>query len=537
MNKARPLIAGRYQQLALLGQGGMGPIWLGLDTKLRRSVALREVVAPDGVSAADLEKLRPRFLREAQAAARLNHPNVVRVYDIVINEGSPWIIMEYLPSHSLAEVIAERGPMPPEQAAQCGLDVLAALTAAHRASVLHRDVKPGNVLIAENNRTVLTDFGLATIVGDPALTRADAGSPAFMAPERAAKKAVGPAADLWSLGATLYFAVEGHSPYDRPSVPATLTALATDDPPFSAASGPLWPVLEGLLQRDPAARLDATTVESMLRSIPTTPDETPSQHETPPQTVPAQTLPLPPPTPPAPARPTQPPPLLPLVSTRPLLVGDLWADDSTDDSTDDPTADPSGPNRRRMRTAALAALALGVLIAALVWLLPPIGNQPGSAVPDPSPSNPGGAAPGASDPGEAPEQGQADFGTSGPATPQPSPPQPASPSPSGPAAPQTSGPPPANPNPSGPGTPETSAPPPANPNVGPGAPQTSAPRPANPNPSGPGGPQEPEPTDPGTSGPGTPQTSEPPPADPNTSGPGTTQTSQQVPADTNTSGG
>ena len=214
MTASPTLIADRYQRLQLLGEGGMGRVWLGLDTKLNRTVALKEVRPAEGHTEADLREVAPRALREARAAARLSHPNAVRVYDIVATEPAPWIVMEYVPSRSLNQVVAENGPLDPAVAARYGLDVLAALTAAHQVGVVHRDVKPSNVLITEADRAVLTDFGVATIVGDPAVTRSGVviGSPSFMAPERVADQAVGPEADLWSLGATLYFAVVGHSP-------------------------------------------------------------------------------------------------------------------------------------------------------------------------------------------------------------------------------------------------------------------------------------------------------------------------------------
>ena len=247
----------------------MGRVWLAVDEALNRNVALKEVVPPEGLTAADLEEMLPRTLREARTAARLNHPNVVRVYDVIIANGTPWIVMEYLPSRSLYQIVAADGPMSPTRAAEVGLGVLAALRAAHAVGIVHRDVKPGNVLITDDGRVVLTDFGLARTLGHPSVTRSGVilGSPAFMAPERAAHDATGPESDLWSLGATLYHAVEGRSPYERGSTMATLAALATEDPPRSRRSGGLWPVLEGLLRRDPAARWDAGRAEKALRRI------------------------------------------------------------------------------------------------------------------------------------------------------------------------------------------------------------------------------------------------------------------------------
>jgi hypothetical protein len=191
------------------------------------------------------------------------------VYDVAVTEAGPWIVMEYVPSRSLAQLVRDEGPLSPSRAARIGLDVLAALRAAHRVGVLHRDVKPGNVLLTAEGRTVLTDFGLATIVGDPSVTSSGVilGSPAFMAPERTRDGPVGPATDLWSLGATLFFAVEGRGPYERGSPVATLAALASEDPPMALHAGPLGPVIGGLLRRDPRERLDATAVERSLRAL------------------------------------------------------------------------------------------------------------------------------------------------------------------------------------------------------------------------------------------------------------------------------
>src|SRR5262245_53939610 len=212
-----PLIAGRYRLVTQLGQGGMGRVWLGRDEVLHRDVAMKEVTPPDGLPPGEREAMGQRSLREARAIARLSHPNVVRVYDVVQSEPWPWIVMEYVPSRSLDQVLRGDGPLPPDQAARIGLGVLGALRAAHRVGMVHRDVKPGNVLLGPDGRVVLTDFGLATFDGDATVTRPGMiiGSPAFMAPERAARGDSTPASDLWSLGATLHAAVEGRSPYAR----------------------------------------------------------------------------------------------------------------------------------------------------------------------------------------------------------------------------------------------------------------------------------------------------------------------------------
>ncbi|MDG4831790.1 protein kinase [Solwaraspora sp. WMMD1047] len=264
------LVAGRYRLLRTVGSGGMGRVWLARDEMLRRDVAIKEVVPPDWMTEQERDDLRISTLREARSAARLNHPHVVQIYDVVHAGPTPWIVMEYVRSRSVQEIIASDGPFPPERTAEIGLAVLAALRAAHSAGVLHRDVKPHNVLIADDGRVVLTDFGLATVDGgDGAMTRAGVvlGSPQYVAPERAAEGASTVEADLWSLGATLYAAVEGRSPYHRPTTMATLTALAVAPPDPAQRAGPLRPVLAGLLRRDPAARLTAVEAERLLRRV------------------------------------------------------------------------------------------------------------------------------------------------------------------------------------------------------------------------------------------------------------------------------
>ncbi|MGX6602606.1 protein kinase domain-containing protein [Micromonosporaceae bacterium Da 78-11] len=263
------LVAGRYRLLEPVGAGGMGRVWLARDEMLARDVAVKEFVPPDWMTDEEKARLRDRTLREAQSAGRLNHPHVVRVYDVVHAEGLPWIVMEYVPSRSLHQVINEDGPFAPVAAARIGLDVLDALTAAHRAGVLHRDVKPHNVLIGTDGRVVLTDFGLATFVDDGSITGPGlvVGSPQYVSPERARDGASTVESDLWSLGATLYAAVEGRSPYARDSAMATLMALATEPPDPPVRAGLLSPVLTGLLRHDPAARLTAIELDRRLRMI------------------------------------------------------------------------------------------------------------------------------------------------------------------------------------------------------------------------------------------------------------------------------
>ncbi|WP_254876926.1 serine/threonine-protein kinase [Verrucosispora sp. NA02020] len=283
----RALIAGRYRLLDLVGRGGMGTVWRADDELLHRQVAVKQVVLPARLGGDELDHLRARTLREARTAARLNHPNVVRVYDVVSDDDTPWIVMEYVPSRTLQDVLDSDGPLPPQRAARIGLALLDALRAAHEAGVLHRDVKPANVLLAHDGRVLLTDFGLAVFDGDVAMTGAGTilGSPQYVAPERAADGVSSAPADLWSLGATLYAAVEGRSPYARSTAMATLSALASAPPDPARHAGPLSAVLAGLLRREPAHR--AGHPETRLRLLVAA-----AAGETPPQTG-DETAPLP----------------------------------------------------------------------------------------------------------------------------------------------------------------------------------------------------------------------------------------------------
>ncbi|GAA3341546.1 hypothetical protein GCM10020358_33320 [Amorphoplanes nipponensis] len=263
------VVASRYRLGETLGQGGMGRVFLARDEVLDRDVAIKEIVLPDDLVAADRDAVQQRTLREARAAARISHPNAAQVYDVIAADGSTWIVMEYVRSRSLRDVIAAEGPLAPRRVAEIGLAVLGALGAAHRAGVRHRDVKPANVLMGDDGRVVLTDFGIATIEGDGIVTSSDLvlGSPQYMSPERVRDGTTLPASDLWSLGATLYTAVEGHSPYERGSVFETLTAVATDEPTPAQRAGELAPVLDGLLTKDPAARLGLEDARRLLEEI------------------------------------------------------------------------------------------------------------------------------------------------------------------------------------------------------------------------------------------------------------------------------
>ena len=263
----QPVVADRYRLVEPLGQGGMGRVWKAHDEVLHREVAIKELVPPPGLTAEERQEMRERSLREARAIAQLNHVNVVRIFDVLRTDGDPWIVMEYVPSRSLQDVLVDEGTLPPARVAEIGLGMLAALRAAHRLGVVHRDIKPGNVLLADDGRIVLTDWGLATIPGDPNVTRTGLvlGSPAYIAPERAREGIAGPRSDLWSLGATLFAAVEGTSPFGRTTAIATLAALAADPVPPAKKAGPLRPVIEGLLRKDPAQRMGAEDAERLLR--------------------------------------------------------------------------------------------------------------------------------------------------------------------------------------------------------------------------------------------------------------------------------
>jgi hypothetical protein len=263
------VIAGRYRLLAPLGEGGMGTVWRARDELLHREVAVKEVRAPAGLGGDDVQRMYARLEREAWAAARVTNRNVVTVYDVATDEGRPWVVMELVRGLSLAEVLDAEGPLSPQRAAHIGAEVLAALRAAHEAGVLHRDVKPANVLIANDGRIVLTDFGIAMVEGSSALTMTGEviGSPEFLAPERALGRTPGPESDLWSLGVLLYAAVEGHSPFRHDTPLSTLRAIVDEELPPPYRAGPLAPVIEGLLRKEPEQRLPAERAEQELRVI------------------------------------------------------------------------------------------------------------------------------------------------------------------------------------------------------------------------------------------------------------------------------
>ncbi|WP_440065039.1 protein kinase domain-containing protein [Streptosporangium sp. OZ121] len=258
-------VAGRYRLLEHIGEGGMGIVWRAHDELLDRVVAVKEV-RYRGVDEAARTDLNRRTIREARTAGRLDHPSVVIVHDVVEEDGRPWIVMQLVRSRSLGEIVRSGGPLPPERVASVGLHVLGALRTAHAAGVLHRDVKPENVLLADDGRVVLTDFGIASMTQETGITRTGAmvGTPAFLPPERLHGLPATPESDLWSLGATLYAALEGRPPFERATAAATMMAVLHGEPSPMAHSGPLPTAILGMLARDPAARMVPDQVEALL---------------------------------------------------------------------------------------------------------------------------------------------------------------------------------------------------------------------------------------------------------------------------------
>jgi serine/threonine protein kinase len=261
-------VAERYSLRTSLGSGGMGEVWLARDELLHRDVAVKAIGLPRALTRELLDAAKERVLREARAAARINHANAVIVYDVFEEGDRAYIVMELIDAPTLADRVASDGPLAPSDAARIGLEVLGALEAAHREGITHRDVKPSNVMLPSGG-VKLADFGIASIGDDPRLTETGLvlGSPQYMAPEQATSGTAGPEADLWALGATLYYAVEGRPPFDKGHSIATLTSVVHDELAVPSSAGALGPVISALMAKDPAARPDAPTARGLLERV------------------------------------------------------------------------------------------------------------------------------------------------------------------------------------------------------------------------------------------------------------------------------
>jgi hypothetical protein len=260
------VIAARYVFLDEIGRGGMGVVWLAEDRTIGRRVAIKELHLPAGVPADERRVLEARVLREARTAGRLNDPGVVTVYDVVQEAGATFIVMELIQAPTLSAIVARQGPLPPAAVARLGEQLLSALEAAHAAGVVHRDVKPSNIMVLPNGRVKLTDFGIAQSTDDPRLTTSGIliGSPTYLAPELIRGAQADAGSDLWALAASLFFAVEGHSAFERASTAATMHAIVTEVPYLTRCHGPLASAIMGLLNATPQARLTAPQVHGLF---------------------------------------------------------------------------------------------------------------------------------------------------------------------------------------------------------------------------------------------------------------------------------
>ena len=352
----------------------MGTVWRAADTLLRRDVAIKEVILPPGLAPSDRDAMYERTMREARAAAALQHPAVVQVYDVVHENGRPWIVMELLDARSLADMVIEDGPVTPRVVAKIGIALLGALEVAHAHGVLHRDVKPANVLICSDGRCVLTDFGVARMPTDVQLTTPGMvlGSPHFISPERAMGSEFGPPSDLFSLGVTLYTAVEGRPPFDKGDPIETMHAVVEDPPAPAVRAGSLTPVLMGLLEKDPARRMDVQIARTILRQQlagPLASKSPPHMMTDPYSVVPAQR----PPAAPAETQPIPPQPPAGQIGGRVMLAP---GESLTDHLAKLQQANSGGGRRRRRAPEPSETMAAGQPTGVL-----PAGADPTSVIP------------------------------------------------------------------------------------------------------------------------------------------------------------
>ena len=337
------LIGGRYRVRRAVGRGGMGTVWLCRDETLDRDVAVKQVGLLPGESSTDTA----RALREARATAALNHPHVVAVHDVVQEDGAVWLVMEYVPSRTLAQIVADHGPLEPGRVAAIGAQVAAGLLAAHAAGLTHRDVKPGNVLVGDDGSAKVGDFGLSRMSEDATLTSTGmiSGTPGYLAPEVARGSTPSPGSDAWAFGATLYAAVEGRAPYGGENPLAVLHQIAHEDPPRPQRAGTLEPVIAGLMARDPAERWPLGRAHEELQRLAALPRE--------------KTRELAPPTP---AGPVAPPPAGDTRPATPVAAPTR----TTRTAPPAPAGDhPPAARRRRPGPVAAGVLALLVAVAAL----------------------------------------------------------------------------------------------------------------------------------------------------------------------------
>ncbi|WNV88563.1 serine/threonine-protein kinase [Umezawaea sp. Da 62-37] len=382
MSEENRRIAGRYQLAEQLGGGAMGLVWRAQDQRLDRVVAVKELLLPSYLDEKAAQQARRRAMREARIAARLQHPNAIAVYDVVEHDGQPWLIMEYLPSKSLALVIAENGPLPVDSVIQIGGQLAAALAAAHKVNVVHRDVKPGNVLLGDAGAVKITDFGISRAIDDATATATgrSVGTPAFFSPEVAKGEEGGYPSDVFSLGATLYNAVEGMPPFgisENSIAQLHRVAEGTIRPPERA--GALTPVLLRLLDPDPDTRPtmpeaaeELAVLAEIREPVPTLVDREPVG-EPPAAAAPVETPEPAPATPPAPA---------PVVAAAP----------STPQAQEAPAAAPSTEDDQKRKRAIFGLVGVIVLLLAVVGLAFWIANRDktpeGQATPSSSSSAP-----------------------------------------------------------------------------------------------------------------------------------------------------
>nr|CEL16834.1 serine/threonine protein kinase [Kibdelosporangium sp. MJ126-NF4]CTQ91938.1 serine/threonine protein kinase [Kibdelosporangium sp. MJ126-NF4] len=260
------VVNGRYHLVREIGRGGMGVVWLAEDRTIGRKVAIKELHLPDGIDPQERHIFEERVLREARTAGRLNDPAIVTVYDVVQEQGNTFIVMELIDAPTLTDIVRQRGALSEAHTAQIAVQLVSALETAHRAGIVHRDVKPSNVMIDSNGRVKLTDFGIAQSTDDPRLTTSGTliGSPTYMSPERLHGQEAVPASDLWSLGATLFFAVEGYGAYDRQTTAASIQAIMNEVAFLTRCRGPLASLIMGLLNSNPDGRPTAPQVRALL---------------------------------------------------------------------------------------------------------------------------------------------------------------------------------------------------------------------------------------------------------------------------------